>query len=389
MLMRAAAVALVLILGAAVVLWYANTLNSWVLGGLIGGLAALLLSIPISLTLFSYLSRRHEERLKAETQEEMSQANLEAYEDYLEAPVEVYDADGYLLPSAEEEWQKEEDTYRMQRGIRNLPVPVSQPRLPVARRKQSPEHLAPRQSQRSTEYPLVPERQPRPTPQKGATGRPPAPSRQMRYPGFPGYQVSGQRSAYHTAALRVARQEAAAQHADDTEVLSTGTSRKLPAMQPPQDLTASASKSRSARTSRQLPLQPEAPTQYRPRRTIEGSSVPPASRTLPGAGESSANPTTGKHARRRDIGTDQFGGYFPETEPVHRQMQTGQTVRNPRIDAQPRNSDMLSGSLKNPLVRRAPYMYEDDPLRQELAQQIEAPQVRRSSRYLDYDEEEE
>ncbi len=98
--MRAAAVALVLILGAAVVLWYANTLNSWVLGGLIGGLAALLLSIPISLTLFSYLSRRHEERLKAETQEEMSQANLEAYEDYLEAPVEVYDADGYLLPSA-------------------------------------------------------------------------------------------------------------------------------------------------------------------------------------------------------------------------------------------------------------------------------------------------
>src|SRR5207249_3001000 len=84
--MRAAAVALVLILGAAVVLWYANTLNSWVLGGLIGGLAALLLSVPISLTLFSYLSRRHEERLKAEAQEEMSLANLAAYENYLEAP---------------------------------------------------------------------------------------------------------------------------------------------------------------------------------------------------------------------------------------------------------------------------------------------------------------
>jgi len=64
--MRAAAVALVLIVGAAVVLWYGNTLNSWVLGGLIGGLAALLLSIPISLTLFSYLSRRHEEQLQAE-----------------------------------------------------------------------------------------------------------------------------------------------------------------------------------------------------------------------------------------------------------------------------------------------------------------------------------
>ena len=104
--MRAAAVALVLILGAAVVLWYANTLNSWVLGGLIGGLAALLLSIPISLTLFSYLSRRHEEHLKAEAQEEMAQAHLEAYEDSVEPPVEVYDADGYRLPSGEEEWQE-------------------------------------------------------------------------------------------------------------------------------------------------------------------------------------------------------------------------------------------------------------------------------------------
>ncbi len=117
--MRAAAVALVLILGAAVVLWYANTLNSWVLGGLIGGLAALLLSIPISLTLFSYLSRRHEERLKAEAQEEMAQAHLEAYEDSVEPPVEGYDADGYRLPSGEEEWQEEEDTYSVQRGVRN------------------------------------------------------------------------------------------------------------------------------------------------------------------------------------------------------------------------------------------------------------------------------
>jgi hypothetical protein len=31
------------------------------------------------------------------------------------------------------------------------------------------------------------------------------------------------------------------------------------------------------------------------------------------------------------------------------------------------------------LVRRAPYMYEDDPLRQELSQQVERPKVRRRS----------
>jgi hypothetical protein len=44
---------------------------------------------------------------------------------------------------------------------------------------------------------------------------------------------------------------------------------------------------------------------------------------------------------------------------------------------------MMTGNLKTPLVRRAPYLYEDDPLREELAQQIDGgPIVRRSSRYL-------
>jgi hypothetical protein len=52
-------IALAIIVGSAVVLWFANSLNSLVLGSLIGGLAGLLLSIPISLTMLSYLSRRH------------------------------------------------------------------------------------------------------------------------------------------------------------------------------------------------------------------------------------------------------------------------------------------------------------------------------------------
>ena len=92
--MRAAAVALVLIIGAAVVLSFANTLNSWVLGGLIGGLAALLISIPISLLLFSHLSRRHDEQLKAELEEEMALAQSLEYEEPAE---QVYDAEGYLM----------------------------------------------------------------------------------------------------------------------------------------------------------------------------------------------------------------------------------------------------------------------------------------------------
>jgi hypothetical protein len=52
-----------------------------------------------------------------------------------------------------------------------------------------------------------------------------------------------------------------------------------------------------------------------------------------------------------------------------------------------RKADAMTGNLTSPMVRRAPYLYEDDPLRQELVQQIdEEPMVRRSSRYLDIED---
>jgi hypothetical protein len=63
-----------------------------------------------------------------------------------------------------------------------------------------------------------------------------------------------------------------------------------------------------------------------------------------------------------------------------RQQQTGQVARNPRIEEQRRNPDVVTGSLRNPMIRRAPYMYEDDPIRDEFAQIVEPPSVRRSSR---------
>ena len=73
----------------------------------------------------------------------------------------------------------------------------------------------------------------------------------------------------------------------------------------------------------------------------------------------------------------------PETENLRVHPQTGQITRNPQLGQSLRNSDMMTGNLKTPLVRRAPYLYDDDPLRQELAQQIdEEPIVRRSSRHL-------
>ncbi len=74
------------------------------------------------------------------------------------------------------------------------------------------------------------------------------------------------------------------------------------------------------------------------------------------------------------------------TGPMQQQQQAGQATRRPRVEAQPRNPDIVTGSLKNPMTRRAPYMYEDDPLRQQLARQLNPPSVRRSSLAKQYEE---
>lgn len=383
--MRVAAVALVVIVGAAVVLWYANTLNSLVLGGLIGGLAALLISIPISLTLFSYLSRRHDEQLKAEAQEEMAFAQLGNYA-YPEESTEIYEAEGSML--SEEEYEEEE--YYQAPKARNLPAPSPYPRLSAA---QSPTSQKLALRQRSTEYPLTPGQAERMrangTP---ATTRRPGTGRQAQYPGFPGYKTSSERGLHQTAALRAARQEASRQHQlySDTEFLPHSPSRKLPAVRTEHHLAHPLPD--ALRPPR--PLQrSQAPNQYQPGRTVDGSSVPPSNgRALPRAGATSSNQTTESlRSRVHEPQTDQLGRNNPQTGSMRQPPQpptTQQTGRNPQLDGQRRNPDVISGSLKNPLVRRAPYMYEDDPLRQELAQQIEAPPIRRSSRHLDYEDDE-
>ncbi len=151
--MRAAALALVLICGAAVVLWYGNMLNSWILGGLIGGLAALLLSIPISLALFSYLSRRHDEQRQAETQERISLSQV-AY--YKHAPVKVLESSPYALQQDEEDEWNEDDSHYHVSPARNLPVPSST-RVPVKRPNQQAPQVA---RQRMADYSLAREQQP-------------------------------------------------------------------------------------------------------------------------------------------------------------------------------------------------------------------------------------
>jgi hypothetical protein len=176
--------------------------------------------------------------------------------------------------------------------------------------------------------------------------------------------------------LRAARQEAAQQYDDDDlEVYPGSPSKKLPTVRPVQKLVPEQYRPRVNRPA-QKP-HPQGPDHYRSKRTIDGSSVPPGyRRALPEASESLATETSQEtYYRSREQQTDQL------------RRSNESMTRNPRFEAQLRNPEIITGSLKNPLVRRAPYMYEDDPLRQELAQQIDVPSVqRRASRYEEEDQ---
>ena len=375
--MRAAAVAFVLIIGAAVVLWYGNTLNSWVLGGLIGGLAALLLSIPITLTLFSYLSRRHDERLKAEAQEEASFDRLQAYQ---EEPIEIFESDEYGLPGDDRwEWEEGNSHYQVSTA-RNLPAPFPA-RLPAARQAQIPPEAA---HQRITDYTLARQRASeleRSAGRDRSSAQRPAARRTPSNPAPAGRQTKSLRGQQQTAALKAARQEALRQAADDP--FFSSTSRSLPSLPPGQRP--------SARQQAPTPRQP------RPEHTVDGSGgysrsghlVPPDDRQAQYPSTDRLPRTSPRQAQPgSDPETDKLSGHYPSTGPMRSQPQTGQMPRQPHIDAQPRNPEYITGSLKRPMVRRAPYLYEDDALREELAQQLDPPSVRRSSLYDQYEEEE-
>ncbi len=100
-------------------------------------------------------------------------------------------------------------------------------------------------------------------------------------------------------------------------------------------------------------------------------------------------PSNAGDARPQEGQTDQVRGRYPypTTGPIRLNPETGQITRNPQIDEQYRGGEATTGNLRNPLVRRAPYLYEDDPLREELSQQIDKPITRRASRYQPLEEE--
>ncbi len=374
--MKAVAAALVLIAGAAVVLWYGNTLNSWVLGGLIGGLAALLLSIPISLTLFSYLSKRHDERLQEDEQEEIA---LARENDYPVVPARLArrprEVESYVVTDETDEDAWEDEELYVPRQPRALPPPVQQQQGSFQYNQGS------RNSDRM------------PVPQQQGTYVPPQRVQQARPKGKEttvlrpttkkinavGYEPTSALSQHRSGALRTARLEAAKQQQDDDiEVVPTHNPKRGLTVRPNQAL-AKQNDQTSIRPPRPKQSAPQ-PPQQRPTRRVVDSSPSQHSERRPQPFENEQN----RMPRRREPQTDYVSHNLPETGPVRRSFQPEHSTAR---EYEPHNTDNEStGTVNRPLVRRAPYMYDDDPLRQELAQHLDAPTVRRSSRFDEDDE---
>jgi len=197
----------------------------------------------------------------------------------------------------------------------------------------------------------------------------------MNTPGLPGYEPGSVLRSQKSAALRAARLEKARQD-DDVEVMPTYTSKRMPTVRPdPTEQHDQMPRPRYTHQLSQRDLQSPLPTQ-RSRRFVDSS--PPD--------ELSPFDEGGVY-RRGDPETENLAqNLYPYTGSFRRP--TGQIARNPQISDH--QAESPSGSIKRPLQRRAPYMYEDDPLREELSQQLRPPIVRRSSRLepQHFDEEE-
>jgi hypothetical protein len=184
------------------------------------------------------------------------------------------------------------------------------------------------------------------------------------------HEVNAMRSRFQTAALRDARQEA--QQFDDVQVIPTHThapNKRVSQGSTSQSLAGQPTRSRQARP------QPELQQQQR-------TAAPNDSRSTLSSGELHST-TRSPRTDELQSGRTRIRSSYPETDSLRAHPQTGQIVRNPQLGEPLRNSDMMTGNLNTPVVRRAPYLYDDDPLREELAQQIDGgPIMRRSSRHL-------
>jgi hypothetical protein len=355
--MKAVATALVLIAGAAVVLWYGNTLNSWVLGGLIGGLAALLLSIPISLTLFSYFSRRYDERVRVESQDYRLTVEDEfPFDDEIDmGEIPKYSRRAYTVVEAEAEvypgsiWR--EDKLYGQQPI----VPVRQ--LPAPRHLQSTDSVrVPSHSIKTTTGSVHRPAVTRHLTTRGRDiSRRSTTTRRLYHSGSD--QTEDPRSRLRSQALRTARLEAARK-------LGIEDSFEEDSVSPPSRNTSSQQVSRKAPVRRST---------YGAQR----SSYSLPAQDMPDTSQYSVYPRRRRQMMNADpIQTEQQWLMGQDEDDT-----TNQAGYQDRMTDQVK-SDFSTGDMRKPLQRRAPYTYEDDSIRRELSQYVDAPITRRSSRKL-------
>jgi hypothetical protein len=281
-LIKTVATALVLIVGAAVVLWYGNTLNSWVVGGLVGGFGALLLSIPISLVLFSYFSHHYhkpqqedilgdevvlvqrgsyslvQDQLPCDDDEEYFDEDQEVYYEYGEQEIcnSELDVDDEYVLAEQSVWEEEQS--------RRVPPPRNfSARFPMASQD------SPSQMQRN-HYGADPERR--------SLQREKSESRPVKNTGSRGLRTDSSFSRYRSEALRAARMEAAlrAEYDEESGFPSTRATRRLEQMQRSNYASSPQGKSGKSRTSHDL-IQPSTNSYpRRPRRIVD--ALPPQAR---------------------------------------------------------------------------------------------------------------
>jgi len=339
--MKAAMLAIVLLVASVIILIFANTLNSWVLGGLIGGLAALLISIPISLLIFTSLAHRHDERLFAQMAEQEAAANtmLEYDED-----AEVYETEAYAVPGEDEVYYQEqyyEDDYRQQYRYENA-------------------RLNRQQEMRSLPAPRQPRQAPNaPAPQYSQARQPNQRTGHQRQPRSP-QTTRSLRSLQQSAALRAAMREA---EQDQTSIDDMPT------------------RQRAVTTRNQFSQKPGL------HRSEQERTSTSANRSMPYKHNDGARPRTGDLQTTRNQAEQ--ARYNPVTGPMRLNPETEKIARSPQPGEEYTTTESWTGALNTPMVRRAPYLYQDDALHEHFAQQVNKPIARRSSRYLQPQEQEE
>ncbi len=284
-LIKAVATALVLIVAAAVILWYGNTLNSWVVGGLVGGFGALLLSIPISFVLFSYFSHhahkpQHEDVLEDEVvfvqrgSYSLVQDQLDYNEDeYFDEEQEYYEYDEEEIYEGEldvdDEYVLAEQSVWEEEQPRHVP-PARYSPSPFPARSSAASQDLPSQVQRD-HYGADPERR--------SLQRAKGEARPVKNAGSRGHRADSSHSHYRSEALRAARMEAAlrAEYDEENGFPSARATRRLEQMQRSTYAFSPQDKGGKSRSSHDLPQSSTNGSPRRPRRVVD--ALPPRDRS--------------------------------------------------------------------------------------------------------------